>query len=97
MNVRIIQVRPSRNPRWRKQGGWQVFEGEGVCPVFCGEGGRDDSRSYANQRAGSGRVEIQVLDEAGNVVEAISNAAGRPAGIPLAESHTTLCQPDSRC
>ena len=29
MSPRIIQVRPSRNPRWQKQGGWEVFEAEG--------------------------------------------------------------------
>jgi hypothetical protein len=28
MSARIIQVRPSRNPRWQKQGGWEVFEAE---------------------------------------------------------------------
>jgi len=39
MNARIIQVRPSRNPRWQKKGGWEVFEAEGVCPVYCGENG----------------------------------------------------------
>jgi len=37
MSARIIQVRPSRNPRWKKQGSWEVFEAEGVCPVYCDE------------------------------------------------------------
>ena len=60
--ARIIQVRPSRNPRWQKQGGWEVFEAEGVSPVFCGEHGRADALSYAKQRAGYGRTEIQVLE-----------------------------------
>ena len=40
MSARIIQVRPSRNPRWQKQVGWQVFEAEGVCPVYCGPNAR---------------------------------------------------------
>jgi hypothetical protein len=76
--MRIIQVRPSQNPRWQEQNGWVVFEAEGVSPVFCGEHGRDDALSYAKQRAGYGRAEIQVLDEAGNVVETISNEEARP-------------------
>ena len=72
MNLpRIIQVRPSRDPRWRKQSGWEVFEAERVSPVYCGEHGREAALSYARQRAGYGRAEIQVLDEAGNVVETI--------------------------
>ena len=78
MSARIIQVRPSRNPRWQKQGGWVAFEGEGVSPVFCGQHGRADALSYAKQRAGYGRAEIQVLDEAGNVVETIGNEDLRP-------------------
>jgi hypothetical protein len=76
--ARIIQVRPSRNPRWQKQGGWVVFEAEGVSPVFCGEDGRESALSYARQRAGYGRAEIQVLDEAWNVVETIGNEEARP-------------------
>jgi len=67
MNVRVIQVRPSRNPRCQKQGGWEVFEGPGVSPTYCGDGARESALSYARQRAGYGRVEIQVLDESGNV------------------------------
>jgi hypothetical protein len=66
-------VRPSRNPRWQKQGGWEVFEADGVSPVYCGDRGRESAVSYARQRAGYGRAEIQVLDEAGNVVETITN------------------------
>jgi hypothetical protein len=61
MSVRIIQVRPSRNPRWQKQGGWVAFEAKGVSPVFCGEHGRAHALSYAKQRAGYGRAEIQVF------------------------------------
>jgi hypothetical protein len=52
MNARVIQLRPSRNPRWQKQGGWDVFEAEGVCPVYCGESGHEPALSYAQQRAG---------------------------------------------
>jgi len=71
MSGRIIQVRPSRNPRWQKQRGWEAFEADGVSPVCCGERGRESALSYARQRAGYGRAEIQVLDEAWNVVETI--------------------------
>src|SRR5438552_8744109 len=48
MSPRIIKVRPSRNPRWQKQGGWEVFEAEGVCPVYCGETGRQNALEYAH-------------------------------------------------
>ena len=75
-SARIIQVRPSRNPRWQKQG--EVFEAEGVSPVYCDEHARDSALSYARQRAGYGRAEIQVLDESGNVAETISNEDLRP-------------------
>ena len=78
MSVRIIQIRPSRDPRWRKQGGWQVFEAEGVCPVYCGPNAREQALSYARQRAGYGRAEIQVFDESGKVAEIISNEDSRP-------------------
>jgi len=78
MNPRVIQVRPSQNPRWQKQGGWEVFEAEGVSPVYCGEGGRESALSYASQRAGYGRAEIQVLDETWNVIETIGNEEARP-------------------
>ena len=50
-----------------------MFEGDGVCPVYLDEHARDSALSYARQRAGYGRAEIQVLDEAGNVAETISN------------------------
>ena len=78
MLARVIQVRPSRNPRWHKQGGWEVFEAEGVSPVYCDEHARESALSYARQRAGYGRAEIQVLDEAGAVVETIGNEEVRP-------------------
>ena len=78
MSARIIQVRPSRNPRWHKQSGWEVFEAEGVSPIYCGEGGRESALSYARQRAGYGRAEIQVLDKEWNVAEIIGNEDLRP-------------------
>ncbi|HLC11691.1 MAG TPA: hypothetical protein VJK31_00400 [Chthoniobacterales bacterium] len=43
MSTRIIQVRPSRDPRWQKQGGYEVFEADGVCPVCCDERARNIS------------------------------------------------------
>jgi len=47
VSTRVIQVRPSRNPRWQSKGGWEVFESEGVQPVFCGETGRQNALEYA--------------------------------------------------
>jgi len=76
--VRTIQVRPSRNPRWQKQGGWEVFEADGVSPVYCGEGARESALSYASQCAVYGCAEIQVLAEIGNVADTISNEDSRP-------------------
>ena len=78
MSTRVIQVRPSRSPRWQKQDGWEVFEAEGVCPVYCGTNGRDSALSYARQRAGYGRCDIQVLNEDWNVVETITNEDLKP-------------------
>jgi hypothetical protein len=78
MSARIIQVRPSRNPRWQKQGGYEVFETEGVSPVYCGEHARESALSYARQRAGYGRAEIQVLDDPWDLVEMIGNEDARP-------------------
>jgi hypothetical protein len=78
MSARIIQVRPSRNPRWKKQGGWEVFEADGVSPVYCGERGRESALSYARQRARYGRAEIQVLDESWNIIETITNEDLKP-------------------
>ena len=49
-----------------------------MSPIFCGEHGRADALSYAKQRARYGRTEIQVLDEAWNVVETIGNEEARP-------------------
>jgi hypothetical protein len=78
MSARIIQVRPSRHPRWQRQGGWEVDEGDGVCCVACDERARESALSYARQRAGYGPCEIQVLDQAGNVVETIRNEDLKP-------------------
>jgi hypothetical protein len=78
VSTRVIQVRPSRDPRWKKQGGWEVFEAEGVCPVYCGNKARESALSYAQQRAGYGRCDIQVLDERWNVVETITNEDLKP-------------------
>ena len=78
INARVIQVRPSQNPSSKKQGGWEVFEAKGVCPVYLDEHARDSALSYAWQRAGYGRAEIEVLDEAWNVVETISSEDSRP-------------------
>ena len=50
--------------RWQKHGGWEVFEAEGVCPVYCGPNAREDALSYARQRAGYAPTEIRVLDAA---------------------------------
>ena len=69
--MRTIQARPSRNPRWSKQRGWEVFEADGVSPVFCGESGREDALSYARQRAGYAPTEICILDDDWNVAETI--------------------------
>jgi hypothetical protein len=38
--VRTIQVRPSRNPRWQTQGGWEVYEAEGVSKLGAPDGYR---------------------------------------------------------
>jgi len=46
-----------------EKGGWEVFEAEGVCPVWCGENARQNALDYAQQRPGYGRCDIQVLDE----------------------------------
>ncbi len=78
MSTRIIQVRPSRNPRWQKEGGWEVFEAEGVQPVYCGENGPQNALDYAPQRMGYGRCDIQLLDENWIVVETITNEDLKP-------------------
>ena len=78
MTSRIIQVRRSRNERWKKHGGWEAFEAEGVQPVCCGETGRQNALDYAQQSAHSGICDIQVLDEHWKVVETITNEDLKP-------------------
>ena len=78
MSARIIQVRPSRNPRWKKQEGWEVFEAEGVQPVYCGETSRQNALEYAMERARSGPCDIHVLDENWNVIETLPKEELRP-------------------
>jgi hypothetical protein len=50
--MQTIQVRPSREPRWQKQGGWQVYEGDGVSPVYCGPSLREKYTRARVERAG---------------------------------------------
>jgi len=54
----------------------EVYEGDGVCPVYCGPNAREQALSYARQRAGYGRAEIQVLDEAWNWRLAVVRVCG---------------------
>ena len=54
------------------------MEKQGVCPVWCGETGRQNAIEDAQQRAGYGRCDIQVLDENWNVVETITNEDLKP-------------------
>ena len=70
--VRTIQARPSRSSRWQKQGGWELYEGDGVSPMSCGPSRREDALSYARQRAGYAPTEIQVLDNDWHVAELIA-------------------------
>jgi hypothetical protein len=58
MAARVIQVRPSRDACWQKQGGWEVDERDRVCPVYCDDRARESALSYAHQRARHGRAEI---------------------------------------
>jgi hypothetical protein len=62
-----LSVRPSRDSRCA-----EFYDGDGVCPVYCGERAREDAMSYARQRAGYAPTEIQVLDNEWNVVDTIS-------------------------
>ena len=61
---RVIEIRPFR-------GGWQCFEAEGVAPYWRGERAKQDAIGYATARAKSGRCEIRVLNDAGQVTETI--------------------------
>jgi len=74
--MQTIKVRPSRNPRWQKQGGWEVHEGVGVSPVFCGANGREDAIGYARQRVGYAPTEIQVLDARWNITNVFPAVSG---------------------
>jgi hypothetical protein len=76
MSTRIIQVRAVT--RSAEKRGWEVFEADGVCPVYCDERARESVLSYARQRGSYGRAEIQVLDDARNVVETTGNEDSRP-------------------
>ena len=49
-----------------------------MSPVYCGESGRESAMSYERQRAGYGRTEIQVLNDAWNVVDTIGNEDVKP-------------------
>ena len=49
-----------------------------MSPVYCGKNGRDQALSYAQQRAGYGRCDIQVLDESWNIIETITNEDVKP-------------------
>jgi hypothetical protein len=55
-----------------------VFEAEGVSPVYCGPNAREQALSYARQRAGYGRTEVQVFDEADNFAETLGYQEARP-------------------
>ena len=66
-----IQVRPSRIPRWQQQSAWEVYKGDGVCPVYVGPTAREDAMSYARQRAGYAPTEIRVLDNEWTTIEII--------------------------
>ena len=48
--------------RWQKRSGWEIFEAEGVSPVYCGPNACEDALSYARQRAGYAPTEIRLLD-----------------------------------
>jgi len=55
MSWRIIQVQPSRNPRWRSKAVGS-FEAEDLSPVYCGERVRDSrSATHGNARAMAAR------------------------------------------
>jgi len=81
MSVRIIQVRPSRHSRWQKQGGWEVFEADGVSPVYCGDRAR---RVSAQLRTAARRLRSLRNPSARRRVECCWNSRKRrfaPAGL----------------
>jgi hypothetical protein len=57
VDVTIIEIRPFRN-------GWQVYERDGVQPVFVDQGQAID---YATGRAWFRSGEIRILDSSGAV------------------------------
>jgi hypothetical protein len=61
---RIIELRPIG-------GGWKVFEGPGVEPVFVHGDAKESALAYATTRAKCGRCEIRVLDASGKVLETL--------------------------
>jgi hypothetical protein len=75
--MKIIQVRPSRDPRWKKQGGWEVYEAKGVSPVYCGPNARNCALSYVRQRAGYAPTEIRVLAADWQIAETLLPEDGR--------------------
>lgn len=60
----VIEIRAHR-------GGWQAFEGPGVGPYWTGPDAKAKALDYALQRCKMRRVEIHVLDAAGNIEERI--------------------------
>jgi hypothetical protein len=78
MSARIIQFGRHGIGAGGSKGGWEAWEAEGVSPVYCGPNAREQALSYARQRAGYGRAEIQVMNESGEIAETMSNEDARP-------------------
>ena len=74
--MRTIQGPIVTESRWQRKGGWEGYEGEGVCPVYCGERAREAALSDAQQRAGYAATEIEVLDAKWNVTNVIPAVSG---------------------
>jgi hypothetical protein len=64
-------------PRWQKQAGCEVYEADGVSPVYCGPNAREHALSYARQRAGYGPTEIRVFDADWQIAETLLPEDGR--------------------
>lgn len=60
--MKIIEVKPL-GP------GWEIFERQGVEPLFIGRDGRRLAINYARQEFSQG--EIRVFNSAGEIVETI--------------------------
>ena len=75
MSLRIVEVRPASDARLARMGCFEVFEGDGVRPTFPS---RELAVSYAVQRARYAHCEIQVLDDARNIVETIGKEEAQP-------------------